>query len=196
MNFFSIINNLINFISIDVLLSLLIGSIITLIVSFIFYRKASNDLRFETRAGLIPYSVLHLLVAYYNWNENIQPNQYISTTAGSIHYKILLELFTKYGLGHENHYIYAIKKTQNPNIITKSNKRIKDLVLDPEAKLLAKYLIKKRKMKYEVTELWNTQKDSLILKDRIWTKDKSISFDDLRTPSQINKSTESPSQNQ
>lgn len=54
-----------------------IGALITWGVSAHYYKKAARDLRWEARAGNILFEEQELLVAYYNWQQELKPGQAI-----------------------------------------------------------------------------------------------------------------------
>lgn len=162
------------------LFGVLLGGLITWLVARQYYRKASEDLRWEARAGAIPQNVLELLVAYCEWAQDLQPMQKINLSNGRLYSnEELRRLLEHYGLGGG-----ACKVVGSPgfpvgtnkevmqkalNEHKKKQKRYSTVYLEDDAKGLVSYLKKRRKFTTRVVRLWKTSADGRDLVERLWS---------------------------
>jgi hypothetical protein len=161
---------------VTMLLSVLLGGAITLGVSWLYYRKSSEDLRWEARAGHIPQDTLDLLVAYHDWGQDLKPGYAISLCGISGYgYKQVLEMLQKAGLAtcggrsyvtpEGNAHAGGMESDRTPH------EGYQTLYLTTDACGLVKYLKRRSRCQERVIELRKIPDDGRGLGEVVWSAD-------------------------
>ncbi len=144
--------------------SMLLGSLITILVSRYYYKRSSSDLRWEARAGTIPQSTLDLLVAYVDWGQDLRTDQGISLgdsghmpNCGVLTYKYVLHLLRDAGLAGVG--LHAFGRQVDSEDKGPIPPTYQTLFVTEEGKGLATYIKKVRGVDCCVVELFRMTSD-------------------------------------
>jgi hypothetical protein len=169
------------------ILGILVGALVTFLVSRHYYRAAAQGLRWEGRASHASQEDLDLLVAYHRWKKHLRESEAIcigedgEQPSSQLPFKYVLRRLQGLGFANLGRVAFMTPQGQE-NAERPGREPFRTIMLKEDGIALAEYLLRTGRSSARVQKLYRIDSQKQTLLELLWSADPDEPLGEVKSP--------------